>query len=112
MAIHKPPKTVAMRADTGAAGIDATAEGRPAPASATAMTSPMPHPIASSAGASSPNGIARSATIPQGMIQNAVAGTATKLATRPKTAMRLKCQAENGAVARLATMVVAATAPR
>ena len=46
---------------------------------------------------------------PAGMIQNAVSGTATRLATMPNVAMRWKWNAAKGVVATLAMSVVSIT---
>ena len=72
------------------AGTRRTAEGQDETVSATSITAEIPHPIAVSGRVSSPNGIDSKARMAQGMIHSPVIGTASRLPTRPYTAIRLK----------------------
>ena len=80
---HSPPSAMAAKPHVGIAGSRVTAPGQAETVPATRTTTSIPQPMAASDSPSSPSGMRRNVITAQGMIHNAVTGTATRLAARP-----------------------------
>ena len=83
---HASPRLNTPSPQPGIGGTATVAAGQLATVRATHRIASIPHPIGTSATASSPSGISSSPATPSGITQNAVSGTATALA-----AMKYAC---------------------
>ena len=80
---QSPPAAAATAPAVGMGGNRRTAPGHAATVSAVSSTVSIPASIAASGQASRPSGMASTARIAAGMIQNAASGTATRFAASP-----------------------------
>jgi hypothetical protein len=87
---QRPPIATVISPASGIPGIGCAAPGQPATVSAMSRIPSIPHPMGTSASASSPNGMRNTAATAQGMTQIDVRGTAARLAATPYKAGRLK----------------------
>ena len=93
------PKAKTMSPQAGMGIAACVAPGQAATMRATHKTPSTPSPMTQSAGASSPSGISKAASMPAGMTMKEVSGTAIAFAATPYHCSRPKCARPKGAVA-------------